>query len=104
MERLPVTFMNRLSCSQVKLLDTHVAFLCTHFSRHSDKAILNLKPFRNGVSSVSKLTGKEKVSRLLTILLTLLTSDFEQEIIGKKGRRDNDSNQSSIISKIEYNS
>ena len=103
-ERLPVTFMNRLSCSQVKLLDTHVAFLCTHFSRHSDKSILNLKPFRNGVSSVSKLTGKEKVSRLLAIFLTLLTSDFEQEIIDKKGRRDNDSNQSSIISKIEYNS
>ena len=102
-ERLPVTFMTRLSANQVKVLDSHVAFTCTHFSRQSDRSFYDIKPFRNGVSSVSKLSATEKVSRLLAIYLTLLSSDFEKEIIGKNGRRNDDSSSSPVITKEEYN-
>ena len=86
---------------RIQILDTHVAHLCTYFSRQSDRTMLNIKPFRNGISSVSRLSAKEKVSRLLAILLTLLTSDFEKEVIGKKARKNS---HPSIISKEEYNS
>ena len=102
-ERLPVTFMNRLSVNQVKVLDSHVAFTCTHFSRQSDRSIYDIKPFRNGVSSVSKLSATEKVSRVLAIFLTLISSDFEKEIIGKNGRRNDDNSSSPVITKEEYN-
>ena len=102
-ERLPVTFLMRLSENQVKILDSHVAFLCTHFSRQSDRSIYDIKPFRNGISKVSKLSGTEKVSRVLAIFLVLLTSDFEQQIVGKPGRRSEDNTHSETISKEEYN-
>ena len=102
-ERLPVTFLMRLSVLQVKILDSHVGFVCTHFSRHSDRTISKLNPFRNGLSSVSKLSADEKLSRILAIFLTLLTSDFEKEIVNQKGRQGREINSGSIITKDEYN-
>ena len=102
-ERLPVTFLMRLSGIQVKILDSHVAFLCTYFSRQSDRSIYDIKPFRNGISKVSKLSGTEKVSRVLAIFLVLLTSDFEEQIIGQPGRRSEDNRSSEKITKEEYN-
>ena len=101
-ERLPTTFMMRLSGNQVKVLDSHVAYMCTYFSRQSDRSIYDLKPFRNGVSKVSKLSATEKVSRLLAIFLVLITSDFEKEIIGHPARRSDKSSTNNIISKEEY--
>ena len=107
-ERLPKTFTTRLSDLQIKVLDTHVAYLCTHFSRHSDRSLLKLNTFRNGTSAISKLSADEKVTRVLAIYLTLLTSDFEKEIVGKKGRRCVDPNTQTMsagitITKEEYN-
>ena len=102
-ERLPVTFMKRLTDNQITILDSHVAFICTHFSRQSDRSLYDVKPFRNGVSKVSKLCANEKVSRILAIFLTLLSSDFEKEIIGKNGRKNEDNSSSPVITKEEYN-
>ena len=102
-QRLPTTFINRLSTLSLKILDIHVSYLCTHFSRQCDRMMYNLKPFRNGISSVSKLTAKEKISRVLAIYLTLLTSDCEREIVGEKSKKNLESNSSDIITQDEYN-
>ena len=102
-ERLPETFIQRLSKNQVTLLDNHVGHLCTHFSRQSDRSFPNIKPFRRGISSVAKLTANEKIGRLLAIFLTLLTSDFEKLIIDQKGRRTVDNTNVTKITKKEYN-
>ena len=103
-ERLASTFLLRLNDAQNKILDSHIAYLSIHFSRQSDRDIYNLKLFKNGVSEVSKLTGKEKLARIVAIYLTLLSSDFESNIIGKQGRKPNDEGaQATVITQKEYN-
>ena len=105
-ERLPSTLLDRLSEVQVKLLDNHASLIAIHFSRQSDRDFYSLRLFKNGISSVSKLTSKEKASRLLIIYLTLLTTDFEKEVCNKRARKprdDDDNTQGPIITRNEYN-
>ena len=104
-ERLPTTLFSRLTETQVKLLDNHVSYIALHFSRQSDRDVYNLRLFQNGISSVSKLTSKEKAARLLIIYLVLISSDFEEEVCNQKGRKPTDEDTpATIITRNEYNS
>ena len=118
LERLPASFFMRLSDKSISILDRHVGFTCTYFHRQSDRSHPDMRAFRAGVSNAKRLTGKEKLCRVFCIYLVLLTTEFQQDIVGSAGRRnksDPDANARSnndddnddtplVISKDEYNS
>ena len=83
-DRLPDVFMTRLSVGLVKVLDSHVAYFGTYFSNQSERDIPNIGTFKNGISTSAKLTAKEKLNRVFAVYITLLSSDFETEVVGKK--------------------
>ena len=103
-ERLPQTFFNRLSKEQLKTLDRHSGFICTHFSKQSDRGFPVLDTFISGVTETSRLTAKEKLARVFCMYLTLLTNDFQSKIVGTRGKdMDVDLGFCGIISQREYN-
>ena len=88
------------------VLDRHVAFTCTHFYRQSDRSLPDISSFTCGISDAKRLTGREKLCRVFAIYLVLLSQDFEDEVIGSKGRVssvDQDNEETSIIDSHEYN-
>ena len=103
-QRLPNCFLKeRLSINLVKQFDCHVAFICTHYCRQSDRDIPELRFFKNGVSEDSKLSGEENIGRLFAMYLTLLTCDFEKVCVGQKGRKIDKDTPATIITQTEYN-
>ena len=102
-ERLPEIFMARLSPKLIKVLDRHVGSLVTNYSNQSDRDFPNIKRFSKGVSSSAKLRSEENISRVLVIFFVLLTIEFEKELVGKKGRKENKDTPASKITLSEYN-
>ena len=101
--RLPEIFMARLNIACVKVLDSHVSFFGTYFHLQSDRSLPSIGLFKNGISSNAKLTAQEKYDRVYAIYITLLSSEFEKEIVGKLGRKEDINFSSSIITHSEYN-
>ncbi len=79
-ERLAWSLIQTFGEKKVHILDNHTAYICTHFSRQSDRDYPNIETFNTGISDASKLTANEKVARIFAIYLTLLTSDMQKEI------------------------
>ena len=79
-ERLAESFIARLSVADIKLLDIHVGYNCTHNCKQSDRSFPVMETFNSGVSEAKRLTAKEKVARIFCIYLTLLTEDFRNVI------------------------
>ncbi len=103
-EVLPNVLLNeRFSIETVKMLDSHVSYLVTNFSRQSDRSLPELRSFSNGVSENAKLSSNENIGRLYAIYLTLLTRDFEKHVVGKKGRKPDKATQATVITQNEYN-
>ena len=59
-ERLPISFLQRLSGKQVDLLDNHVSYLANHFYRQSERYVQNIQNFKYDISKLSRLTATEK--------------------------------------------
>ena len=87
-ERLPKSFFHRLSGNMVIILDRHVGYLCSRYATQSARNYPYMGTFAHGVSEAKKLSAKEKFARLYCIYLALLTSDFQSEVVGQKGRRE----------------
>ena len=102
-ERLAFSYMQRLSIDMIKILDRHVGYICTFYSKQSDRDYPNMETFSNGMSDAKRLTGKEKLARIFCIYVTMLTSDYCKEIVGKKGRHLSDNNLHGVIDQQEYN-
>lgn len=103
-EVLPNVLLNeRFSLEMAKMLDSHVSYLVTNFSRQSDRSLPELRFFSNGVSENAKLSSNENIGRLYAIYLTLLTRDFEKHVVGKKGRKPDKGTQATVITQNEYN-
>ena len=87
-ERLPKSFFHRLSGNTLIILDRHVGYLCSRYATQSARNYPYMGTFAHGVSEAKKLSAKEKFARLYCIYLTLLTSEFQSEVVGQKGRRE----------------
>lgn len=102
-ERLACSYMQRLSTEMIKTLDRHVGYICTYYCNQSDREYPNMQTFSSGISEAKRLTAKEKLARIFCIYVTMLTSDFHQEIVGGKGRHLSDNNLNGSIDQREYN-
>ena len=102
-ERLAFSYMQRLSTDMIKTLDRHIGVICTYYSKQSDRDYPNMDTFSNGMSDAKRLTAKEKLARIFCIYITMLTSDFQQEIVGKKGRHLSNNGLNGTIDQHEYN-
>ena len=102
-ERLPKIFMARLTPKLVLVLDKHVGALITNYGNQSDREFPNIKVFTKGVSSSAKLRSDQHIARVLVIFLVLLTPEFEEAIIHKKGRKESLDESRTRITFEEYN-
>ncbi len=102
-ERLPETFVDRLSTNLVKVLDKSVSFSATYQTRNSDRGMPSVSSFTSGVSEGKKLTALEKLGRVYVIYLVLLTSHFQDEVVGKPGRKVEKGVPPTVITQFEYN-
>ncbi len=102
-ERLPFSFMQRLSTDMIITLDRHIGVICTYYSKQSDRDYPNMQTFSNGMSDAKRLTAKEKLARIFCIYVTMLTSELQQKIVGKKGRHLSNNALNGIIDQHEYN-
>ena len=95
--------MARLTPKLILELDKHVGSLIANYGNQSDRNFPNIKVFNKGVSSSAKLRSDQHIARVLVIYLVLLIPDFEQLVIHKKGRKENEDKESTRISLEEYN-
>ena len=102
-ERLPEIFLARCTKKMVEVIDVHSAFIAKNMKRQSDRSVPSLSPFRHGLSEVAKLTSNENIGRVFVMYLVLLTRDFEDVIVSKKGRKYDKNTPAIIISQEEYN-
>lgn len=102
-ERLPEIFFARLNKKMVEDMDVHSAFIATHMSSQSDRSVPSIRFFRNGLSEVAKLTSNENIGRIFAMYLTVLTRDFEEKVVSKKGRKFNKDVAATPITQDEYN-
>ncbi len=80
-ERIVESFLSRISKRDIVILDRHVAYNCSHYSKQSDRSYPNMETFLNGISEATKLSAKEKLARVFVIYLTLLSSEFHDEVV-----------------------
>ena len=99
LERIVETFFSIISKNLLSILDHNVAFTCTNFYRQSDRSYPDMSSFTSGVSQTTRLTGREKVSRVFCIYVVLLTKDFTDSSIDPKCT----SNKVCVMSRKEYN-
>ena len=102
-ERLPKIFMARITPKMKKILDRHVGSVVTNYGNQSDRNYPDIKIFSKGVSSESKLRSDQNIARVLVIFMVLLSPNFENEIINKLGRKQDESVQRTKITLNEYN-
>ena len=102
-ERIVFSFLARLSSEKIKVLDCHVGFICSHYSKQSDRDFPNMETFTSGISDAKRLSAKEKLARVFCIYLTLLTKDFNDEIVGSTGRDIVPNKMEGKITQKEYN-
>ena len=102
-ERLSESFLHRLTPQLMKTLDAHVGYICSNNCRQSDREYPTLTTFTSGVSNATRLTAKEKLARIFAIYLTLLTKDFQDEIVDHSGRTIIPKKMEGKISRTEYN-
>ena len=102
-ERIVFSFLARLSPEKIKVLDRHVGFICSHYSKQSDREFPNMETFTSGISDGKRLSAKEKLARVFCIYLTLLTKDFRVEIVGSTGRLVIPHEMEGSITQKEYN-
>ena len=101
-ERIVFSFFARLSPEKIKVLDRHVGFICSHSSKQSDRNFPNMETFCSGISDAKRLSAKEKLARVFCIYVTLLTKDFNEEVVGSVGRQIVPNVMDGVITQKEY--
>ena len=101
-ERIVFSFFARLSPEKIKVLDRHVGFICSHCSKQSDRDFPNMETFSSGISDAKRLSAKEKLARVFCIYVTLLTKDFNEEVVGSVGRQIVPNEMDGVLTQKEY--